>query len=96
MTFGNILIISVSILCEIFSYLILIRCFISFLPISKGNIFTNAIYNLTEPLLAPARNLLNLVFRRHMMLDFSPIVAFMLIDYVLKPALISFIQFIFR
>ncbi|MBO5454334.1 MAG: YggT family protein [Clostridia bacterium] len=96
MSLSAILSISVSILCEILSYLILIRCILSYIPMSKGNIFTNAVYNLTEPLLSPVRRILGNFGRGHMMLDFSPVIVLLLIPYVIEPALIYFIQFIFR
>ena len=96
MSLSVILSVSVSILGEILGYLILVRCLISYFPFSRQNIFVTIIYNLTEPLLAPARNLLARLFNGRMMLDFSPILVWLLLDYFIVPAVIYFIQFIFR
>ena len=95
MQLSSILSISVTILGEVLGYLILIRCIISFLPITKGNFLTSAIYNLTEPILSPIRRLTQR-FSGGMMLDFSPIIAWLLIDYVFVPLIIRLIFFIFR
>lgn len=95
MPIKEILALSISILGEIIGYIILIRCILSFLPI-RGNAFVNAIYNLSEPILSPARKLINTLFRRQMMVDFSPIVVFILMDYFIIPFIIRFIYFIFK
>lgn len=95
MPIRDILALSISILGEIIGYIILIRCILSFLPI-RNNVFVNAIYNLSEPILAPARKLINTIFKRQMMVDFSPILVFVLMDYVIIPFLVRFIYFIFK
>ena len=62
---------------------ILIRVFISWLPIPNEHRFIVLLYQVTEPILAPIRNLLERSpFGRNMMFDFSPIIAFLLIGLI--------------
>jgi len=62
---------------------ILARVIISWLPIPKENQLINILYQITEPILAPIRSALERsAFGRNMMMDFSPVVAFLLISLV--------------
>ena len=45
---------------------------------------------LSEPIVAPFRALLSALIRRPMMMDFSPLLALVAIDYVIVPALQQF------
>ncbi|MGI6778055.1 MAG: YggT family protein [Acetivibrionales bacterium] len=56
------------------------RVIISWLPISRENKLIILLYQITEPILAPIRALIQRsVFGRNMMFDFSPIIAYLLI-----------------
>ncbi len=70
----------------ILNYLILARVFLSWLPIGRDNPVIGFIYALTEPILGPIRNMLQKspLGGPGMILDFSPIIAFFLIDFVLN------------
>lgn len=63
---------------------ILIRIIISWLPIDRNNPIVQLIYSLTEPILGPIRRLLfkSPLGGPGMMLDFSPIIAVFLIQFV--------------
>ncbi len=62
---------------------ILIRAFLSWLPVPKEHRLIDLLYQVTEPILAPIRNLLQRSsFGRNMMFDFSPIIAFLLIGLI--------------
>ena len=89
----NIIIRAVLILSEVIEYLILIRMILQIfnLPYNK---FTNFIYSVTEPILAPAREFLNKIFR-NLMVDFSPMLVWVLLDYVIVPAVVGLIRYIF-
>lgn len=64
-------------------YSIFARVIISWLPIPKNNGFIRFLYQITEPVLGPIRKLLEKsVFGRNSMLDFSPILAFLLIGFL--------------
>lgn len=71
-------------LLDIVRFLILARVIISWLPIGY-NRFIEMLYTLTEPILAPIRNLIHKSMGdRGFMIDFSPIVAFLLINLIQK------------
>jgi YggT family protein len=63
--------------------LIFIRAVISWLPVPRNNRLLILLHQITEPLLAPIRSLLNRSsFGRGMMFDISPIVALLLITFL--------------
>ncbi|MCK9478172.1 MAG: YggT family protein [Firmicutes bacterium] len=77
-------------LLNLVEILLLVRVVISWLPIGH-NRFTEILYTVTEPILAPIRNLLDSAMgNRAIMIDFSPIIAFMLIG-LLKRLIVSWI-----
>jgi len=69
---------------QIVEYLILARCIISFLPISRENKFISFLYQVTEPFLAPIRALLakTPLGGGGFMLDLSPIIAFFVLELI--------------
>lgn len=85
---------AVMVLAEVIDYLILIRIILQMfnLPYNK---FVAFIYSITEPILAPARELLNKIFKRQLMVDFSPIVVWLVLDYIIVPVVIKLIYYIF-
>ncbi len=82
------------ILSEVVEYLILVRIILQIFNVPY-NKFTNFIYSVTEPVLAPARQLLSRIFGRQLMVDFSPILVWCVLDYVIVPVLITIIKYIF-
>lgn len=54
---------------------IVMRSLLSWFPISRGNSFTNLVYQVTEPLLAPVRRMLP----RTSFLDFSAMLVIVLL-----------------
>lgn len=90
----SIIIRAVVILSEVIEYLILIRIILQIFRVPY-NKFVNFIYSVTEPILQPVRELLNKMFKRQLMADFSPIVVWCLLDYVIVPVIIELVQYIF-
>lgn len=76
---------SLSYLIRILDFLIFIRVILSWLPINRNNPFVNIVYVLTEPILGPIRDMIykSPLGGPGMMLDFSPIIAFILFDIIL-------------
>jgi len=62
---------------RIYSYLILARIFLSWIPVDHYNPIVQFIYKITEPVLAPFRIILPL---GSMGLDLSPIIVFFLLN----------------
>lgn len=70
-------------LINLVSILIVIRAFLSWIPLGEGNFVTNFIITMTEPVLAPVRNLYyKLKFTRELPVDFSPVIAILLLSVV--------------
>ncbi len=83
MNIGDILVSALGIFYQILTFAILIRCIISWLPISINNFFVKIIYALTEPLLGPVRRLIEKSpLGGGMMIDFSPVIAYFILYFV--------------
>ncbi len=70
-------------LVQIIEFLILVRIIMRFMNINPNNLIGKIVYELTDPILLPARALLNVVGLNRGMLDFSPILAMLLLRGVL-------------
>lgn len=63
-------------LINLISILIVVRAFLSWLPLGEGNFIANFLITMTEPVIAPVRNLLSRSnFSRELPVDFSPMLA---------------------
>ena len=72
-TFVNITLI----LLRIVEILIIIRCILSFIPQLRDNQIVRLIIKITEPVLTPARLLINKYLSKNVLnIDFSPIVTY--------------------
>lgn len=79
---NNVIYRAVDLVFNIMEYAILARVLLSWIPL-PNNQFTRLLYQITEPILGPVRSLLNKSpIGGNSMLDFSPIVAFLLIGFV--------------
>lgn len=69
-------------LLDVAEILILIRVIVSWLPLGR-NRFIEIIYTITDPILIPIRSLLEKSMKgKSIMIDFSPIIAFLLIGFI--------------
>jgi len=69
-----------SLFSTIFYLLVLARIVMSFIQVDRYHPVVNLIYQLTEPILAPIRNILPQVG----MFDFSPMVAIILVELFVR------------
>lgn len=67
-------------LFRIIDMLILVRVLLSFFPTLQYSKIAYFIYQMTEPILAPCRAILNRLGLNLGMIDFSPILAYMIIS----------------
>ena len=81
---------ALEILVRFLEILILIRIIMSFINFNSNSSITRFVYELTEPVLSPARALIDKLGINTGMFDFSPIVAMLclrgilnLVDYIL-------------
>ena len=73
------IILALSLLLRIIDSLILIRVLLSFFPTLQTSKISYFIYQMTEPVLAPCRAILDKLGLGMGMFDFSPVLAFMLL-----------------
>lgn len=71
--------IALSLLLRIIDSLILVRVLLSFFPTLQTSRISYFIYQMTEPILAPCRAILDRLGLGMGMIDFSPILAFLLL-----------------
>lgn len=71
--------IALSLLLRIIDSLILVRVLLSFFPTLQTSKISYFIYQMTEPILAPCRAILDRLGLGMGMIDFSPILAFLLL-----------------
>ncbi len=76
----SILCTSITMFGEVIEYVIMIRILFSIFNVSYNNPFMRFLYMITEPFLAPARELMERIFKRPMMIDFSPILVWVFVD----------------
>lgn len=67
---------------DIIELLIIARIIISYIPNLRGSQITEIIYQLTEPILHPVRELLYKIGLNKGMIDFAPIGAFLLLAVI--------------
>lgn len=81
-------------LIDLLELAIFITVIISWLPIQKDNRFIKLLYQITEPIMAPIRNLLQRSsFTKNLMIDFSPVVAILLLE-LLKGIIFNIVKMI--
>jgi len=68
----------IKILCEILSLVVFLRAILSWVSPGQNNMMTVLLYQITEPLLSPLRRILP----RTGMMDFSPLVAMVLLQLI--------------
>ncbi|MCR1898187.1 YggT family protein [Irregularibacter muris] len=72
-------------LFEFINILILIHVIFSWVRPNPNNNIVRLIYNLTEPILAPFRNLSHRLNIGGGMIDFSPLFALLVIQFLIQP-----------
>jgi YggT family protein len=87
---------TLNIFFNLLNILIVIRVLLSYISSDYSNSIVRFVYNMTEPILSPFRNLLmNSSITRSFFIDFSPMIALLFIDYIVKPILRGLIYLIF-
>lgn len=73
---------SLELLIRLLNSLILVRVLLSFFPSLNTSKIAYFIYQLTEPILAPCRLLMDKLGLNMGMIDFSPIVAYLILNII--------------
>lgn len=92
---GHKMAIAISILGEIVTWAIVLRALVSWFPMSPNNFFIRMLDTITEPVVAPIRNLMQRLIKRPMMVDFSPLIAMIVVGNIIVPALQTFVLKLF-
>lgn len=73
---------ALAILIRLIDSLILVRVLLSFFPTLRSSKIAEFVYQMTEPIMAPCRAILDRIGLGNGMMDFSPILAFVLLDLI--------------
>ncbi len=73
---------AIEILINLIEILIVVRILFSFLNIHRENLFTRFVYEITEPVLGPARELIAKLGINTGMFDFSPLLAILFLQII--------------
>lgn len=92
---GPKLAIAINILGEIITWAIVLRALVSWFPMSQDNFFIRMLDTITEPVVAPIRSLTQRLIKRPMMVDFSPLIAMIIVGNIIVPALQTFVLKLF-
>ncbi len=87
---------AVDIFISVLNLLILLRIVMSFARIDHRNKYFTMLYQLTEPILEPIRKLIYKLGVETGMIDFSPLVATLLLSYLVKPLIINLLYMFLR
>lgn len=89
-------------LFRIYGLLILARVLMSWIPVeSRRNPLVDFLVAVTEPVLGPCRDLVNAILSalgvdlRRMPIDFSPMLAYFIIDWLIRPAVMRVLILLF-
>ncbi|MBE0067867.1 YggT family protein [Thermoanaerobacterium thermosaccharolyticum] len=96
MTTNYALVLTLNYFFEIVNWLILIRVILSLLRMENmSNPISRFVITVTEPILEPFRRLqFKSSIGRNMMIDFSPILAMLVIQYIIRPIIINIVSLI--
>ncbi len=68
---------------RLYEFLLIARAILSWLPLDYSNPIVQFLYSVTEPILAPIRNLLfRISFFQTLPIDFAPLLVYILLDVI--------------
>lgn len=89
------IVLAIGILGEVITWAIVLRALVSWFPISPSNPVVRILDAITEPVIAPFRALMQKLIKRPMMVDFSPLIAMIVVGNIIIPALQIFVLKLF-
>ena len=93
---AGILSVSISLLGEVISTLFLVRAVMSwFVRPGTSNRVVDFVVSVTEPFVSPVRRIIYRLSKGQPMFDFSFLIAWLLMDYLIVPMLIRLVNYIF-
>jgi len=85
---------AVSIFFQVINFLLLIRVVLSLIKFNNDNRYVIMLYSLTEPILEPFRKLTR-KFGANQMVDWSPLIAMLFMQYIAQPLIYALIRLFF-
>lgn len=86
---------TISYFFDFLNLMILARVFLSWFNFNPDNKIILLVFQLTDPILAPFRNLMGRLGINTGMVDFSPVISLLILFYVVKPLLLTLIYTFF-
>ncbi|MDF2841399.1 MAG: hypothetical protein K0Q99_2171 [Clostridia bacterium] len=86
---------SLSVFFQLINILLVIRVVLSWARYNPNNKYIMLLFNVTEPILEPFRKLSNKLNLHFEMVDLSPLIAMLGIQYVIQPLAYTLIRLIF-
>jgi len=86
---------SLSAFFQLINLLLVIRVVLSWARYNPYNKYIVMLFNLTEPILEPFRKLSNRLNLHFEMVDLSPLIAMLCINYIIQPLAITLIRLFF-
>ncbi|HYE11423.1 MAG TPA: YggT family protein [Patescibacteria group bacterium] len=83
---------SLSVFFQLVNLLLVIRVVLSWARYNPYNKYITLLFNVTEPILEPFRKLLNRLNVNFEMVDLSPLVAMLCIQYIIQPLTYTLIR----
>ena len=89
------LISSLSVFFQLINFLLVVRVLLSWVKYNPTNKFINLLINLTDPILDPFKKLMKMLNVNSGMVDFTPLVAMLSIQYIIQPLVYTLIRLFF-
>jgi YggT family protein len=90
-----ILVSSLRVFFQLVSFLLIVRVLLSWVRVDPYNKYIILLYNLTEPILVPFRKLSGKLGIQFQMIDISPLLAMLVIQYFIQPLAFMLLRLIF-
>ena len=86
---------SFSVFFQLINFLLVVRVLMSWVKYNPQNRYIMLLFNLTDPLLDPFKRLLKRLNVNLEMVDLSPLVAMLAIQYIIQPLVYTVIRLLF-
>lgn len=91
----NLLTWSLSVFFQLINILLVLRVILSWARFNPYNKYITLLYNLTEPILEPFRKLMHRLNINFDMVDLSPLIAMLCIQYIIQPLVYTLVRLFF-
>ncbi|MDF2521605.1 MAG: hypothetical protein K0R84_2233 [Clostridia bacterium] len=86
---------SVTVFFQVVNLLLVLRVILSWVRFNNYNKYVSLLYQLTDPILEPFKRLSNRFLGGNQMVDWSPLIAMLVIQYFIQPLVLTLIGVFF-